>query len=264
MAYCEKCGAQNAEQAVYCYRCGASLPTYRQPAQTYAPVSQFDRSFRGAGPLLKSFIGIIFVLLLIEVFRVISDSSEFASRTGDLLDDNLVLIFIMMLLSAYSGYAARRAPREHSMVAPIISAVLITFSLWMMAQFLQIVGDVTDVGVLNTFGDVLETILYIIFLLVILLGYIGVVMRANREQLPIDPAGTYTGPSAPQTQPQHQEGRLHRSKRDSVLFGVCGGLAEHSNIDPTIMRLLWAVGFIVSGGVVLIAYLILALVLPSD
>ncbi|MDD1772336.1 MAG: PspC domain-containing protein [Methanomassiliicoccales archaeon] len=263
MAICEKCGAQNVEQAAFCYRCGAPFTVRKEPRPAYVPQSQFDRSFKGAGPLLKAFIGIIFVLLVVEIFNVLSDSSEFADRVGDFLGDNLILIFIMMLLSVYSGYSSRRMPKEHSMVAPIIAAVLITFALWMMAKLMQITGDAVDVSVLNTMGDILNTILYIIFLLVLLLGYIGVVMRSNRIQPPANSTPYSQSAPSPQPVPQDLTQRLHRSKRDSVLFGVCGGMAEYTNIDPTMMRVLWVVGFLVSGGVLIIAYLILALALPN-
>ncbi|HAN86552.1 MAG TPA: PspC domain-containing protein, partial [Firmicutes bacterium] len=33
--------------------------------------------------------------------------------------------------------------------------------------------------------------------------------------------------------------RLYRSVRDRMLGGVCGGLANYVNVDPTLIRLLW-------------------------
>ena len=35
--------------------------------------------------------------------------------------------------------------------------------------------------------------------------------------------------------------RLHKSRNDRVLAGVCGGIAEFFGIDPTLVRLAWAV-----------------------
>ena len=35
--------------------------------------------------------------------------------------------------------------------------------------------------------------------------------------------------------------RLFRSKSDKMIAGVCGGLAEYFNIDPTLVRLAWVV-----------------------
>ena len=54
--------------------------------------------------------------------------------------------------------------------------------------------------------------------------------------------------------------RLYRS-RDRQLAGVAGGMAEYLDIDPTVVRILWIIVGIPSGGLALIAYFVLALVL---
>ena len=56
--------------------------------------------------------------------------------------------------------------------------------------------------------------------------------------------------------------RLYRS-RDRQLAGVAGGMAEYLDIDPTIVRILWILVAIASGGLVLLAYFVLALVIPQ-
>ncbi len=56
--------------------------------------------------------------------------------------------------------------------------------------------------------------------------------------------------------------RLYRS-RDRQLAGVAGGMAEYLDIDPTVVRILWIIVGIASGGLVLLAYFILALVIPQ-
>jgi phage shock protein C len=56
--------------------------------------------------------------------------------------------------------------------------------------------------------------------------------------------------------------RLYRS-RDRQLAGVAGGMAEYLDVDPTIIRILWIIVAIASGGLVLLAYFILALVIPQ-
>lgn len=79
--------------------------------------------------------------------------------------------------------------------------------------------------------------------------------------------------SADQPQSDEHEGedlnlsaprRLYRSFTESKLFGVCGGLADYFKIDPTIVRILFIVGAFASGGLVLAAYVILAIVLPKE
>ena len=55
--------------------------------------------------------------------------------------------------------------------------------------------------------------------------------------------------------------RLTRSLSDKKIFGVCGGLARYFNVDPTIIRVIWAVLILVYGAG-LLAYLIAALIMP--
>ena len=57
--------------------------------------------------------------------------------------------------------------------------------------------------------------------------------------------------------------KLHKSATDKKICGVCGGLAEYLNVDPTIIRLIWALTVVFAGTGVL-AYLIAALVMPED
>ncbi|SHK05646.1 phage shock protein C (PspC) family protein [Anaerobranca californiensis DSM 14826] len=59
------------------------------------------------------------------------------------------------------------------------------------------------------------------------------------------------------------EKRLYRSKKNKMLAGVCGGIAEYFNIDPTLIRLLWVLFALMAGGG-LIAYIIAAIIIPSE
>jgi phage shock protein C len=56
--------------------------------------------------------------------------------------------------------------------------------------------------------------------------------------------------------------RLYRSREDSMIAGVCGGLGEYFAIDPTIIRLaLVVIGFMNPPGVVM-GYLLMMIVVP--
>ena len=56
------------------------------------------------------------------------------------------------------------------------------------------------------------------------------------------------------------EKRLYRIQEGAKLAGVCGGLAEYLNIDPTVIRLIWALVALGGGGI--LAYIVAALVMP--
>lgn len=55
--------------------------------------------------------------------------------------------------------------------------------------------------------------------------------------------------------------KLYRSSNDRIFLGVCGGIGEYLNVDPTIIRLLAVIlGFTGSG---IIAYLVAAIIMPE-
>lgn len=56
--------------------------------------------------------------------------------------------------------------------------------------------------------------------------------------------------------------RLYRSREDRMLFGVAGGMAEWMDLDPAIVRLVWAL-LILAGGVGLLLYIVAAIVIPE-
>ncbi len=58
--------------------------------------------------------------------------------------------------------------------------------------------------------------------------------------------------------------RLYRSQRDRMLAGVAGGMAEYFGIDPTLVRLLWALAFLPGGLPGLLLYVICWIVIPPD
>jgi phage shock protein C len=56
--------------------------------------------------------------------------------------------------------------------------------------------------------------------------------------------------------------RLYRSLDDRVLAGVAGGMAEAYDLDPALVRLVWALLIVFTGGAFLIIYVVMALVVP--
>ncbi|CAN5617239.1 hypothetical protein BH20CHL7_BH20CHL7_08100 [soil metagenome] len=58
--------------------------------------------------------------------------------------------------------------------------------------------------------------------------------------------------------------RLYRSRDDRMLAGVAGGLADLWSADPSLVRIIWAVLVLFTGGVALIVYIVMALVVPEE
>ena len=57
--------------------------------------------------------------------------------------------------------------------------------------------------------------------------------------------------------------KLYRSATDKKLAGVCGGVAKYLNMDPTVIRVIWAL-LALFGSLGLIAYIICALIIPEE
>lgn len=56
--------------------------------------------------------------------------------------------------------------------------------------------------------------------------------------------------------------RLYRSQTESVIAGVAGGVAEYLDLDPAIVRVVWALLAIITGGVFFILYIVMWIVVP--
>ena len=58
------------------------------------------------------------------------------------------------------------------------------------------------------------------------------------------------------------EKRLYRSESNKMLCGVCGGIAEYFKIDPTLVRLGWAI-LTLAGGAGILSYIVAAIIIPN-
>ena len=58
------------------------------------------------------------------------------------------------------------------------------------------------------------------------------------------------------------EKKLRKSSVDKKLCGVCGGIGEYFNMDPTVVRLLWVL-FSIAGGAGVLAYIVAAIIMPE-
>jgi phage shock protein C len=58
--------------------------------------------------------------------------------------------------------------------------------------------------------------------------------------------------------------RLYRSRDDRMLAGVAGGLADYWSADPSLIRVIWALLIIFTGGLALVVYIVMAIVIPEE
>ena len=56
--------------------------------------------------------------------------------------------------------------------------------------------------------------------------------------------------------------RLYKIEEGKKLCGVCGGIAEYFDVDPTLIRLLWVI-LVLCAGTGILAYIVAALIMPN-
>ena len=59
--------------------------------------------------------------------------------------------------------------------------------------------------------------------------------------------------------------RLYRSRRESKLAGVCGGVADYLEVDPTVVRVVFLLGTMITGffpGIFI--YLVMWMIMPQE
>ena len=57
--------------------------------------------------------------------------------------------------------------------------------------------------------------------------------------------------------------KLYRSKKDRILGGICGGLGEYADIDPTLIRIFLVILIVFSWGMFFLIYIITWIIMPQ-
>ena len=83
----------------------------------------------------------------------------------------------------------------------------------------------------------------------------------DQDENPNGAGGTKSSSYAEETTAEEPR-RLYRSENDKMIAGVCGGLAAYLKIDPSVMRIIYAVLVLASFGTALLVYIILWIALP--
>jgi phage shock protein C len=84
------------------------------------------------------------------------------------------------------------------------------------------------------------------------------------EQHTATPQFPYPVTAPPQSTTGSAPRRLTRSRDDRWLGGVCGGLAQYTGVDTTLIRLLVVVGTVLGLGSLVIAYLVAWILMPME
>jgi phage shock protein PspC (stress-responsive transcriptional regulator) len=100
-----------------------------------------------------------------------------------------------------------------------------------------------------------------------ILAHIGVV-EADVDGAPEDAAGA-SGDIDPNAETVVTDAsakpakRLYRVRDKEMIAGVCSGMAAYFNVDVTVVRLGWLIGALISGGALILAYIVMVFIVPE-
>ncbi|MFP4170640.1 MAG: PspC domain-containing protein [Methanomassiliicoccales archaeon] len=270
--YCPRCGTGNREGAAYCTSCGAPLPggsedrvegggrvgdtLDREPGRLNRPTGP-PTTFGWVGPLLWSVIAMLVVLVLAGVLAVLGDRSPVLAELGDFLLRNTWLIFGFLLLSSYASFLSKRYQGRFRYFQPVFTAVTLLFALWIAVEILFIVAGQLGSAGLEEAAGVIETFMAVVFLAVLVLGYVTLALSLTRE-VPVFAGEPVVSPGAPSQRP------LYRSGPDRIIGGVCAGLGRHFGVDPWLFRVVFIVALFASFGAAVLVYVLLWFFLPKE
>lgn len=237
----------------------------------------FDRTFRFFGPLLSSIIGLFIIGLIIWLFNILGNESEFIVFTeiSLFLRNNLALFFGLLLFFSYSSYASKRLGTQFKWISPIITSLGITIMLWIVVNLFQIIDPLIGISLFSRLANIVQQNLVTIFILITILGYLLLVLVKTTQQTvktikeeaeeKEKTSESKTAEKAKTTSEEQDEiKRLYRSGKDKILGGVCGGIADYVRVDPVIIRLLWVIATLASFGGAILAYIIFWIIIPRN
>ena len=99
----------------------------------------------------------------------------------------------------------------------------------------------------------------------LILGGVAFIFGGRNSMTAATDAGVTAGEQTGTVPPQPVlSPRLHRSRSERKMFGICGGIGTYFNIDPTIVRLLFVVAGFASFGLMILLYILMVFIVPEE
>ncbi len=293
MKNCPSCQKPNPDDAVFCQQCGfkfygESKTKFEQNMENFGKeVEQigkrieasfekkgkqvdtwYDTTFGVFGPVLSALIAFIVLFIVINIFSFFGRTRPWMLEISTFLESLIIIFLVLFFLSSYSNYFSKKF-QPFRFFSPIIGAIVFMVWFWVGINILAIVAYQFDLQLIQTFTDFFEVLIFPLALLILLIGYLGVItsmkqddkdQRKINEHAKREPEGSDTQ----RTESHESYKRLYRSGKDRLLGGVLGGLAEYLNVDPTIIRILYVLLLFASIGFIVLAYFVGWIIIPRN
>lgn len=289
MKLCSSCKSSNPETANFCQHCGAKLgpsnskSTFEENMDHFEEEIEnfgkkiessfekkgkqletwYDKTFGIFGPVLSALIAFVIFFIFLNVLSFFEIS--WMQEIRGFLEPLLLLFLAVFLLSSYSQYLTKKI-KPFRFISPIIGAIIFIVWFWVAINILSILSMTFDLAMVQKFTDLFEALIFPIAILILLVGYLGVILSTKQTDVPKnDNNHQINGQLSSQQKRENNEyKRLYRSGKDQLVGGVLGGLAEYLKVDPTIIRVLYILLLFASFGFMVLAYLIGWMLIPRN
>jgi phage shock protein C len=224
-------------------------------------------TFGVVGPFLSSAAGLIGVALLAWLLAIVNVpvGSGLIDNVHSFLMANIAWFFLLFLFFSYASYVSRKVGGTYRFVSPLVTAAGITVALWLAGSAVGLANIPLGIESLSSLSSFLTGNLALFFVLFSFLGYVitGAGLACDRDCGEECSRERHAGIFGRKASRQPVPGRLYRSGRERILGGVCGGIAEHMGIDPTVVRILWIAASL-AWGIGIILYIVCWVIIPRN
>ena len=289
MKICPKCNTSNEDTSNFCTHCVADI---KQPS-TSTDFEQrmnhfeeelerlgeklekkfdqagkqidtwYDSTFGPVGPIISSIIAFIFLSIFIKMLDYFGKNHAWITEISIFLESLLLIFFIVFLISGYSQYLSKKV-QAFRYLSPIIGALIFIFWFWTALQVITLIGNNFDISILNAFSDLFSWLIFPIGLLILIIGYAGLFTAKHHHPPTQTQPPRHQSPTTTQQSSSQEWKRLYRSNKDHIVGGVLGGIAEYTQIDPTIIRIIYIILLFASFGTMVLAYIVGWILIPRN
>jgi len=226
----------------------------------------FNKNLGWAGPLISGIFGWLFFVFGVWVLRFMNFyiKNNILSGIHLFFLANLGLFFLIFLFFSYTSYFSRNCKKAYLLFSPILNALGFIIGVWVVLRIIGIIGIYENISTIYTIAFYMEKNLFWIFWFVILFGYfILLVNILSKESIKNTKKNIMVKKTSKTKTSKKEIKRIYRSGEERILGGVCGGIAEHLNVDPVLIRLLWVLGSLAWGAGIFL-YIIAWVIIPRN
>ncbi len=226
----------------------------------------FNKTLGWAGPLISGIFGLLSLVLCVWVlgFMNFQIRNNILSGMHSFFLANLGLFFLIFIFFSYTSYFSRNHKKLYLPFSPILDALGFVIGAWVILRIIGIVGIYENISTIYTIAFYVEKNLFWIFWFIVFFGYFILLIKILSKECIKNTNNNIMVKKVSKTKTSKKEiTRIYRSGEERILGGVCGGIAEHLNVDPVLIRLIWII-FALAWGSGILVYIIAWVIIPRN